>query len=36
MGNMTAGIQLTRKLEKKEVHALTHPLITTADGKKIW
>ena len=34
MGNMTAGIQLTRKLEKKEVHALTHPLITTADGKK--
>ncbi len=33
-GNITAGIDLIRKKEGKEVFGLTAPLITRADGKK--
>lgn len=33
-GNMTAGIELTRRLIGQEVHALTGPLVTKADGSK--
>jgi tyrosyl-tRNA synthetase len=33
-GNMTAGIDLIRRLEAKPAHALTFPLITTAAGVK--
>jgi tyrosyl-tRNA synthetase len=34
-GNILAGADLTRRLEGKIVHALTFPLITTADGRKM-
>lgn len=33
-GNITAGIELTRKLEGKSVFGLTSPLLTTASGQK--
>lgn len=34
-GNITAGIELTRKLrEGRSLHGITFPLLTTADGKK--
>ena len=34
-GNLTAGIDLVRRVDGVSVHALGTPLITTADGKKI-
>jgi tyrosyl-tRNA synthetase len=34
-GNITAGIELTRKLrEGRSLHGITFPLLTTADGRK--
>ncbi len=33
-GNITAGVDLVRRVESKGVHALTTPLLTRADGKK--
>ncbi|HEY3356357.1 MAG TPA: tyrosine--tRNA ligase [Polyangia bacterium] len=33
-GNITAGIELIRRLESKPAHALTFPLVTTAAGVK--
>jgi tyrosyl-tRNA synthetase len=33
-GNITAGVDLVRRVEAKNVHALTTPLLTRADGKK--
>ena len=33
-GNLTAGVELVRRSLGGEAHALTLPLITTADGKK--
>ena len=33
-GNITAGIELTRKLCGKSVFGMTHPLLTRSDGKK--
>lgn len=34
-GNITAGIELIRKLEGAECYGLTFPLVTTSDGKKM-
>jgi tyrosyl-tRNA synthetase len=34
-GNILAGADLTRRIEGKIIHALTFPLITTADGYKM-
>lgn len=34
-GNIVNGLELIRRIEKKEAHALTAPLITTSDGKKM-
>lgn len=34
-GNITAGMELIRRVEGAEVHCLTWPLITTAGGKKM-
>ncbi|HQL00766.1 MAG TPA: tyrosine--tRNA ligase [Smithellaceae bacterium] len=34
-GNMLAGTELIRKVEAKDAHALTFPLITTATGHKM-
>ena len=34
-GNILAGVELTRRKSNKEVYALTFPLITTSDGKKM-
>ncbi len=34
-GNIVAGMELIRKVERADVFALTTPLITTADGKKM-
>jgi tyrosyl-tRNA synthetase len=34
-GNILAGVDLIRRLEGAEVEAMTTPLITTADGKKM-
>jgi tyrosyl-tRNA synthetase len=34
-GNITAGVDLLRRVEGVGAHALATPLITTADGKKI-
>ena len=34
-GNITAGIELVRKVKHVEVIGLTHPLVTRADGKKM-
>ncbi len=33
-GNITAGVDLVRRVESKGVHALTTPLLTRVDGKK--
>lgn len=33
-GNITAGIDLTRRLNQKQVYGLTLPLVTKADGSK--
>ncbi len=33
--NILAGVDLIRRVEKAEAHALTWPLVTTADGKKM-
>lgn len=33
-GNITAGIELTRRKSGKEVYGLTFPLVTTASGEK--
>ena len=33
-GNITAGIELIRKVDGAEAHALTYPLVTTASGTK--
>jgi len=33
-GNITAGIEYTRKRSQKSVFGLTHPLVTRSDGKK--
>ncbi|RVW00503.1 tyrosine--tRNA ligase [Rhodococcus spongiicola] len=33
-GNIIAGVDLNRKLDGEAVHALTVPLVTSADGKK--
>jgi len=33
-GNITAGIELTRRLAGKTVYGFTHPLLTRSDGKK--
>ena len=34
-GNIVAGIDLIRRLEGKQAHGITFPLIMTADGKKM-
>lgn len=34
-GNITAGIDLIRRLKSKEVYGFTIPLVTTSDGKKM-
>lgn len=34
-GNIVNGVELTRRVDRKEVFGLTAPLITTADGKKM-
>ena len=34
-GNIVNGIELTRRMESKEVFGLTTPLLTTADGAKM-
>lgn len=34
-GNITAGLELTRRKAGKELFAVTSPLITSADGKKL-
>jgi len=34
-GNITAGMELVRKTERKSVYGLTFPLITTASGGKL-
>lgn len=34
-GNMVSGTELTRKCDQKQVFALTAPLITTSDGRKM-
>lgn len=33
-GNITAGIELTRRIEGREVHGVTLPLVTTSSGAK--
>lgn len=33
-GNMVTGIEIARKLEGAQLHAVTHPLLTTASGAK--
>ena len=34
-GNITAGIDLVRRVDGREAHGLTFPLITTSNGKKM-
>ncbi len=34
-GNLLAGVDLIRRIESVTVHALTYPLLTTADGAKM-
>ncbi len=34
-GNILAGADLTRRLDGREIHGLTFPLITTAEGSKM-
>lgn len=33
-GNITAGIDLIRRMEGRQAHAITYPLVTKADGTK--
>jgi tyrosyl-tRNA synthetase len=33
-GNIIAGVELNRRVDGEQVHALTVPLVTSADGKK--
>ena len=33
-GNMTAGIDLVRRMESKQTYAITYPLVTKSDGTK--
>jgi len=33
--NMIAGVDLTRRMSQNEAYALTYPLLTTSDGKKM-
>ena len=33
-GNITAGVDLTRRLNQKQVYGLTLPLVTKSDGTK--
>ncbi|MGW0027612.1 tyrosine--tRNA ligase [Rhodococcus sp. NPDC003383] len=33
-GNIIAGVELNRRVDSESVHALTVPLVTSADGKK--
>jgi tyrosyl-tRNA synthetase len=33
--NMLGGVDLTRRMNNQEVYALTYPLLTTSDGKKM-
>ena len=33
-GNITAGVELSRKINDKKVHAITTPLLTKSDGTK--
>jgi tyrosyl-tRNA synthetase len=33
-GNITAGVELSRKIREQKVHAVTTPLLTKADGTK--
>jgi len=33
-GNITAGVEYTRKMDQAAVHGLTFPLLTRSDGKK--
>ena len=33
-GNITAGIDLIRRIEGKQAHAITYPLVTKSDGTK--
>ncbi len=33
-GNIVAGVELNRRVDGEQVHALTVPLVTSADGKK--
>ena len=33
-GNITAGIELTRKISQQNAYGLTYPLLTRSDGKK--
>ncbi|MBF6134323.1 tyrosine--tRNA ligase [Nocardia otitidiscaviarum] len=33
-GNIIAGVELNRRVDSESVHALTTPLVTSADGKK--
>ncbi|WP_374101042.1 tyrosine--tRNA ligase [Antrihabitans sp. YC2-6] len=33
-GNIIAGVELNRRVDSESVHALTLPLVTSADGKK--
>jgi len=34
-GNMISGVELGRRVDSKQLYALTAPLITTSDGKKM-
>jgi len=34
-GNIVSGMELVRRVESADVYALTHPLVTRADGKKM-
>ncbi len=34
-GNITAGVDLIRRVTQRDAHAMTIPLVTTADGKKM-
>ena len=34
-GNITAGIDLARRMYGRQLHAMTHPLLLTSDGRKM-
>lgn len=34
-GNITAGVDLARRMDGAQLHALTHPLVTRSDGVKL-